>query len=329
MAQILKIAGLIALGLVSLLGVGLLFVLNDRPNLSRLTPFAAPVTEAADDGVTVTWLGASTLMFEDGETVLLVDGFVSRPSLLAQVIDRPIAPDRAAIERVRARFGLHRLSAVLLTQGDITHGFDAGTIARDAGARVLGSSTAVQLALGAGVSAERVAIADPARVYRFGAFSVEFIRAPAVFLGGGEDKPGLLNPLTPPAPPSAWVRGDVYAVRIGHYRGAALIHAGSGVDLGMFDGIDSDAVFIGLRDLPKAGTAERAAYWDEAVGRTGATRVFPIQYDDVLTQPFGVVRAPPRLTGDMGEVFDQFLRFAQTDSVRFEQLRFGVQTPLY
>ena len=74
-----------------------------RPDLRRYADrFDVPL---ARDEFGVTFLGVSSLLFEDGESAVLTDGFFSRPSLL-KVSVRKIGPDVTRIEASLARAGI-------------------------------------------------------------------------------------------------------------------------------------------------------------------------------------------------------------------------------
>ena len=56
-------------------------LLQNRPDLDAIDWQPLTVAEPRPDSVTATWFGVTTLLFDDGDTQLLIDGFFSRPSL--------------------------------------------------------------------------------------------------------------------------------------------------------------------------------------------------------------------------------------------------------
>ena len=56
-----------------------LWLWQDRPPIDALRLQSTEITETGSFGVKVTWLGSTTLLFDDDETQILIDGFVSRP----------------------------------------------------------------------------------------------------------------------------------------------------------------------------------------------------------------------------------------------------------
>src|SRR6187549_2930814 len=70
----------------------------------------APKAEAGKKQLTVMFIGVATLLFDDGETAIMTDGYFSRP---AQNELRSISPDRAAISKALKRAGVTSLAAVI------------------------------------------------------------------------------------------------------------------------------------------------------------------------------------------------------------------------
>jgi hypothetical protein len=82
----------------------LAYRLNDRPSLEEWPRIAAT---SATTGVSVRFLGVSSLVVTDGTTALVIDGFISRPPLWRTLATR-IAPDVRAIDWVLDRVALQR-----------------------------------------------------------------------------------------------------------------------------------------------------------------------------------------------------------------------------
>ena len=89
-----------AITVASLIVVGsalVAWLLHDRPLLSAIDWPPYPEFEAGAEAVTVTWLGVTTLLFDDGDTQVLIDGFFSRPSLADIVFDMRVQSNAAHI----------------------------------------------------------------------------------------------------------------------------------------------------------------------------------------------------------------------------------------
>jgi L-ascorbate metabolism protein UlaG (beta-lactamase superfamily) len=88
---------------------------------------------ATPSGFTVKFLGVSTLLFDDGDTAFLTDGFFSRPGKLRTAFGT-IAPDAAAIDRALEHAGVQRLAAVIPLHSHFDHALDAPFVAKRTGA---------------------------------------------------------------------------------------------------------------------------------------------------------------------------------------------------
>ncbi len=288
----------VVLALGGLAILALLWVWNDRPDLGATG--LAVAEPAAGDGVRVTWLGVTTLLFDDGETRLLTDGFFSRPGLLDLLLDRRIEPDRAGIDAALAAAGITRLAAVMTVHSHYDHAMDAGEVAKRTGALVLGSASTANAARGAGLAEERIVEMADGASRRFGRFTVTFLPSRHAPLGedAGPPIPGTIDaPLVPPAPVTAWREGGSYTLVIAHPEGSARVQGRAGCVDGALAGVRADVVLLGIGALSRLGRPHAERYWDEIVGRSGATRVFPVHWDD-FTRPYGDVQPFPRLFDD-------------------------------
>lgn len=238
--------------------------------------------------VAVTWYGVATLLFDDGETRILIDGFFSRPAF--ESLDDVVAPDSAHIARMVESAGLAGLAMITPVHSHFDHAMDLGEVAAATGAVVLGSESTANIARGAGVPESRIRVTDDTLEATFGAFRVELIRsAHAPLVDGGPPIPGVIEaPITPPARIGDWKEGGSYSIVLAHPAGTAVVQGSAGYLEGRLDGVAADVVFLGTGGLGALGKAHATRYYDEIVGATGARCVLPIHWDD-FTLPFGTV----------------------------------------
>lgn len=103
--------------------------------------------EPKDGTIKVTWFGTTMLLFDDGETQLLIDGFLSRPTL-KQVIKGPIQTDKALVDAVLSQFKVNRLKAMFVAHSHYDHAFDIAYIIQQTGARLHGSESTLNIGRG-------------------------------------------------------------------------------------------------------------------------------------------------------------------------------------
>jgi hypothetical protein len=100
--------------------------------------FGQPVNDGR--AISVEFLGTSTLVIEDGRTTLVVDGFLSRPSLLRTIFGG-LRPSADVIHAELTASGVHRVDAVLVGHAHHDHALDSTAIADLFGAEAFGSAS--------------------------------------------------------------------------------------------------------------------------------------------------------------------------------------------
>ncbi|MEZ4353057.1 MAG: MBL fold metallo-hydrolase [Myxococcota bacterium] len=273
-----------------------------------------------DGAVTVRFTGTSTLLFSDGETDFLVDGWFSRFGLLRLLAGR-IGPDVDAIEQGLARNGVTRLAAVLPVHSHFDHAMDAPEVARRTGAVLIGSESTANIARGWGLPEQQIRLAVDRAPIPLGRFTLRLIETDHFAFPDPEVReralasPDIEAPLVPPVPALEYRVGRAYALYVEHPLGRFLVQGSAGFREGGFDGLEADVVFLGVGGLGTQTPEYREAYWRETVTRTGARRVIPIHWDSLtapIEGPFvGEVRAAGLLSGGAQETL-AMLRAKQT-----------------
>ena len=306
---------------------------NDRPQLGEIDWQPYPEYESRPDAVTVTWLGVTTLLFDDGSTQILIDGFFSRPSIADIVFSANVQSSAAKIDFVMDEYRMRRLAAIIPVHSHFDHAMDIGAIANRSSASIIGSETTANIARGAGVPEDQIVVAVSGSDHSFGEFSVRIIDSSHAPLGWGASVPyaGTIDaPLELPAPVSAWREGKSYSVVVMHPQGTTLIQGSAGFHPGALDDIDVDVVMLGAFGLENFGREYAEKYWLSMVTSTGAKRVIPIHFDD-YTRPFGHVELSPRILDnfvDSAAWLDEFRETWDNDA-RLHLPVFGEQLVLY
>lgn len=306
------IASAVLIVFVALLGA---WLLHDRPTLA--SPDRVPPTADGldpEDAVTVTWLGVTTLLFDDGDTQILVDGFFSHPSLADVALDVPVASHAAQINYVMDEFEMRRLAAIIPSHSHYDHAMDIGALANRSSASILGSTSSAQVARGAGVPEDQIIVAADAEPYQFGDFTVRLLPSRHAPIGWSGTTPfaGTIDePLRQPAAISAWREGQSYTLVIEHPLGTTIVQGSAGFVDGALAGTTADVVMLGVFGLEGLGADYTQHYWRELVTTTGATRVFPIHFDDP-TLPFGDIQPTPRVLHDLAETAELIETARQT-----------------
>jgi L-ascorbate metabolism protein UlaG (beta-lactamase superfamily) len=247
----------------------------------------APKAEGGKRGLTVTFIGVATLLFDDGETAIMTDGYFSRPT---QNELRSVSPDREGISKALKRMGVTSLAAVIPVHSHFDHALDSPIVAMETGALLAGSSSTANIGRGYGMPETRIRTVSPGDKLAFGRFTVHFLQS--AHLPTGYATQAITAPLTVPAAASAFGQGDAYSLLIEHEGRRILVQGSAGFVPGALQGRSADVVYLGAGGLGARDTAYQAAYWQEIVRAVGARRVIPIHWDNFF-RPLDDGLVPP------------------------------------
>ncbi len=302
----------IVLGTAVMLALLLSMVARNRDSIADISLPVAPASDRSKTEVTATWFGTTTLLFDDGETQILVDGFISRPNLVDYLLRRPVENDIATINFFMNEYRVRRLAAIIPLHSHFDHAMDIGAIANRSSASILGSESSAQIGRGAGVPEDQIVVIGDGTEYQFGQFTVRFLETEHAPIGWGGAVPyaGTIDaPLTTPAPIGAWREGGSYAVVISHPTGTALVQSTAGI--GRLEELNVDVAFLGVGMLSSLGRDYAERFWQACVTSTGADVVIPIHFDD-FTRPFGTTELPPRIVDDFDLTVERLLALRKT-----------------
>ena len=119
---------LIALALLLAFSLAWLLLFYKSPPVDPAWALAGSA-DVPPGAVTVRFTGTSTLLFSDGETSWMVDGWFSRPGPL-DLLFGTIGPDLEAIERGLAANRVSSLDVVFPVHSHYDHAMDAPEVAR-------------------------------------------------------------------------------------------------------------------------------------------------------------------------------------------------------
>jgi L-ascorbate metabolism protein UlaG (beta-lactamase superfamily) len=290
--------------------------LGQHPALDPYAPLALPAGSGPAD-VTVRFLGVSTLVVSDGETVWMTDGFFSRPGFLRTAFGR-IAPDAAAIASALDGAGVRRLAAVIVLHSHYDHAMDAPLVAAATGAALVGSESTANVARGLDFPDARFVALRDGMVLRYGAFEIEPIRSRHFPHGMAMGE--ITAPLVPPARATDYLEGGTWSLLVRHPRGTMLIHGSAGWAEGMLADRQADVVLLGIGGLGTQDEAYRDAYWREVVLATGPRLLVPIHWDDFTISLDRPLQPMPTLLDD----FDASMRFLVARAAAMPDLSIGM-----
>jgi L-ascorbate metabolism protein UlaG (beta-lactamase superfamily) len=269
-----------------------------RPDIGRHSDrFDVPAAE--DDALlSVTWLGVTTLLLDDGSSALMTDGYFSRPSL-PRVALRKVSPSPARVYGCLARVHVSRLEAIIPVHTHIDHALDSALVADATGARLVGGESAANIGRGYGLPDDRLVVAVSGEPISLGPFDLTLIESrhspPDRFPGE------ITAPVRPPVKVSAYRCGEAWSALI-HHRPSGrrlLIQGSAGFVQDALAGQQAEVVYLGVGQLGLLPRSYLLDYWTQTVRAVGARRVVLIHWDDFFRPLSKPLRALPYAADDL------------------------------
>ena len=250
----------------------------------------------------VSYLGTTTLLFDDGADQILFDCHVTRPSFFRFLVGR-FRTDEAPADRVIEDFAIRRLRGIFISHSHHDHVLDAPYFALRCGADLFGSPSALNVAIGGDVPEERLHSFGDSMAYQVGGFGITVL--PSL-----HSAPTLLNndlgqsidaPVRQPAGRRAFKEGGSFDFLIAHGGRRFLIRPSYNYVEGQLRGIGADVLFLGITGLSRDSRERQSAFFTETVDRTHPRLVIPIHWDNFFSPLYGVPSGMPWYGDDTGE----------------------------
>lgn len=283
---------------------------------SRAAPLLPVASPAAR--IQVRFAGVSTLLFDDGETAWMVDGFFTRPGKWQTLAGR-IGPDPDVIRKNLERLHVYgRLAAVVPAHSHYDHAMDAPIVASLTGARLIGSASTLNIGRGLGMHKDKLQQVAPNGSVVLGKWTLTFIlsRHSPTLIHPCKGHDSIDAPLVPPQRFSAWCAGDTWAILVVHESGPSmLVNASAGFLEGSLAGLHADVVFLGIGSLGKQSPAYREQLWNEVVRRVAPKRVIAIHWDDFSRTLDEPLRPMPYPVDDVDTSLSHLGKLARQDNI--------------
>ncbi len=276
--------------------------------------------------IRVTYLGVSTLLIDDGETQLLMDGFVSRPKLGKVAFGR-IKSDTAKVKTIVTHLGITRLKAVFTAHSHYDHALDAPYFARYCNAGLYGSFSTLNIGRGAGLNEKQLHLYSPGKEMAFGKFRVTILNSkhtpPFTFMGKSNDDLGrqITAPLQQPAKSEAFTEGGAFDVLVKHGSHSIYIKASTNFIPGALDSVTADVLFLGIASLSKQGVAFRDSFYTETVAKLKPKILVPIHWDNFFKPLSTHLKALPKLAGNLKEDLQYLIEHSSLQKIEFRLMQ--------
>lgn len=229
-------------------------------------------SSGAGASLIVRWLGTAAHVVESATTRVAIDPFVTRPGLRRVVAEKLMSDEREVFER----FG-SRIDAVLCGHSHYDHLLDAPLLAREKGAKLVGSATTCAFGRAAGLlESQLVEVPSDGGDVTVGDLSIRFV--PSLhgrILLGRVPFPGTVHAAQLPARTPSYRMGGAFGILIRGPDGASVYHNGSAdlIDAALA-GAHADVLLLGL-----AGRQATRDYVERLVRALAPKVVVPTHHD--------------------------------------------------
>jgi L-ascorbate metabolism protein UlaG (beta-lactamase superfamily) len=283
--------------------------------------------EKDSKNIKVTFSGVSTLLIDDGETQLLIDGFFTRPGV-AKVGFGKIYSDTNIVRQYLKQLNINRLKGIFVAHSHYDHALDAAEVARLTKAILFGSSSTLNIGRGAKLTDSMMQLFEPEDEMQLGAFTVAVLpsrHSPAIKILGMDNAtdpnhPDITTPLRLPAKAKDFIEGGSYDFYIKHPRGRIYIKPSANFIPGALQRYPADIIFLGVGTLGKQSADVQESYYHETVEATEAKTVIPLHWDNFTLSLDKPLQPAPMLGDNVGAAFDFLIRKCNAQQRKFRLL---------
>ena len=262
-----------------------ILLLTIRPRPEQLQRYLVhPAPKAQGNHLTVQFLGNTNLLFSDGKTSILTDGFFTRPNSV-KVLFGKVSPNRETIINSLKRASIGHLDAVIPVHSHFDHAMDAAMVADICGAQLIGSSSTANIGKGYGLSEDQLQVPELGSMIQVGKFEITFIQSNHWQYPDPKERERLLNcaiedPLKTPASIYAYKEGISYTILIKHDSTRIAIQGSAGFKKNSIKDFDADILFLAVAGLDVMDEAYNNNYQNLLIAPLKPEVLVPIHWDD-------------------------------------------------
>ncbi len=259
----------------------ILTAISYRPSLDSYSKYFN-LNKNTQSSYKATFLGASSLLISDGNTHILIDGFITRPNIYALLFTK-IKPNNKLIQNTLKKLNIKKLDLIIALHSHHDHVMDSALVAIQTDAVLLGSQSTANIAKSVGF--EKTEILRGKTSIKVGEFFLTAIPSLhtrmsekiEAIIGIGEKVTGEFKS---PSYFTSYKEDSTYSLFIEHKKGNVFINGSTNFVKGALKNYRANTVFLGIAKLGKTQKDFQHEYFDELVLSLKAKRVIPIHWDD-------------------------------------------------
>ncbi|MGE7947032.1 MBL fold metallo-hydrolase [Lysinibacillus sp. NPDC093688] len=271
--------------------------------------------------VKVTFLGTSSLLFDDGNTQLMIDGFISRPPLLKMLPFSNVKTDTNTANKVFNKIGIdnNKLQGLFIAHTHYDHALDLAYIAKQTGTHVYGSESAINIGLGNGINTKQMSVYEVNKAMQFGDFTVTVLQSKhSPTFDEGEK---IKEPLKQPAKALDYHEDSSYDFLITHHHKTFFVKPSANYIEGALDGIRADVLFLGIGVLGAQDQDFQNMYYEQTVQKVHPKLIIPIHWDDFNKPLTDTLEALPKFADNTKKGLDFIIQRTKTDNIDLQILQ--------
>ncbi|WP_235298150.1 MBL fold metallo-hydrolase [Portibacter marinus] len=270
----------------------------------------------------VTYFGVSTLLFNDGETKFIIDGFFTRPSA-SKVLFRKLTTDKKLVNQIVRDYELQDLDAVLVNHSHYDHALDAAYLAKSTSAQLIGSPSTINLGKGASIDNKLLVLFKAGDTLAIGDFRIEVIE-------GKHSPPKVLNadlgevidePLTQPARFSAYKEGGTFDFMITRGQTKVFVKSSPNFKADALNRYKADVAFLATGSIGTGGKDFINQYYEQTIAKLEPEILIPTHWDNFLRKDIKALKMMPYYMDRAKTTFEVLQRRTENDNTDLKILR--------
>ncbi|MBA4853689.1 MBL fold metallo-hydrolase [Emticicia sp. BO119] len=302
--------------------IGIYYMISPSGDIDQYTEYYTDDTSLPTKGkIKVTFFGVSTLLFDDGETQLLIDGFFTRPPFL-KLLTSEIYTDSTLIDDLISQFRMDRVKGIFPTHSHYDHAFDVAYTTKKMNATLFGSVSTMNIGRGGGVKEEQLHLTRPYEEISLGKFIVQIIPSKHSEPNSLKDS-GLIikEPKPQPAKMTDYPEGGSFDFLIKHNGHQVYIKPSPNYIEGALDTTRADVCFLGIGTIGTKEPAWQNKYYEQTIGKLKPKLLVPLHWDD-FTKPINQhLDMLPRFVAKTPKDFDFIIQKTSADKIDFKILQ--------
>lgn len=305
---------LFILAVLLLLAMLIFLAITLRPEPKALSKYLVkPNTSISPNELSIQFLGNTNLLFTDGETHILTDGFFTRPSV-RDILGELISPNKEVIVDCLEKANISKLDALIPLHSHFDHAMDVGPVVELTGAKLIGSSSSINIGKGYGLQDEQMEIPPLNTPISIGKFTLTFIASRHWQYPDPELRATLLDqdieaPIITPASYLDYKEGISYTILVEHGTTTFAIQGSAGYIEDAIPNFDADIIFVSLGGIESMDDTYNNDYQKHVIDALKPEVIVPIHWDDFTVSLSKGLKTQSLLLrwmqgGDLGKAFE-------------------------